>query len=111
MDSLRLIHSGGYAVLLVTTMTWLQATVFLVIHQGLLGVYLGCSFAPNHKGMPILTAEQGRAAPSAEDRRRVKEGPGSRRQDARLARPSSAGAFGRAGPMVGPPPAAFDGQD
>jgi fatty acid desaturase len=48
------VHFGSYAVLL----TWLQATVFLVIHQGLLGVYLGCSFAPNHKGMPILTAKQ-----------------------------------------------------
>ncbi|WP_410790031.1 fatty acid desaturase family protein [Kribbella sp. C-35] len=52
------VHFGGYAGLLIVTMTWLQAAVFLVIHQGLLGVYLGCSFAPNHKGMPILTAEQ-----------------------------------------------------
>ena len=52
------VHFGSYAVLLVTTMTWLQASVFLVIHQGLLGVYLGCSFAPNHKGMPVLTVEQ-----------------------------------------------------
>jgi hypothetical protein len=24
--------------------------------KGLLGFYLGCSFAPNHKGMPVLTA-------------------------------------------------------
>ena len=24
--------------------------------QGLFGLYLGCSFAPNHKGMPVLDA-------------------------------------------------------
>jgi fatty acid desaturase len=26
-----------------------------VVQQGLFGLYLGCSFAPNHKGMPTLT--------------------------------------------------------
>jgi fatty acid desaturase len=26
------------------------------VQQGLFGLYLGCSFAPNHKGMPILAA-------------------------------------------------------
>ena len=37
----------------------LQAVAFVVVHQGLFGLYLGCSFAPNHKGMPTLTeAEQ-----------------------------------------------------
>jgi fatty acid desaturase len=30
--------------------------VFLIVQQGLFGLYLGCSFAPNHKGMPILDA-------------------------------------------------------
>jgi hypothetical protein len=33
----------------------LQALVFVVVHQGLFGLYLGCSFAPNHKGMPTLS--------------------------------------------------------
>jgi fatty acid desaturase len=51
-------HFGLYAALLATTMTWPQAAIFLVIHQGLFGLYLGCSFAPSHKGMPILSAEQ-----------------------------------------------------
>ena len=49
----------GYAVLylalLATTMTWAQALAFVVVHHGLFGVYLGCSFAPSHKGMPTLT--------------------------------------------------------
>ncbi|HEY3748944.1 MAG TPA: acyl-CoA desaturase [Pseudonocardiaceae bacterium] len=32
-----------------------KAVVFIAVHQGLWGVYMGCSFAPNHKGMPTLT--------------------------------------------------------
>ena len=33
-----------------------KAVVFMIVQQGLFGLYLGCSFAPNHKGMPILDA-------------------------------------------------------
>ena len=29
---------------------------FIVVQQGVFGFYLGCSFAPNHKGMPVLAA-------------------------------------------------------
>ncbi|KOX14059.1 delta fatty acid desaturase [Nocardiopsis sp. NRRL B-16309] len=32
----------------------LQAVAFIAVQQGLFGVYLGCIFAPNHKGMPTL---------------------------------------------------------
>jgi fatty acid desaturase len=35
----------------------LKAVAFIAVQQGLLGVYLGCAFAPNHKGMPILSAD------------------------------------------------------
>jgi fatty acid desaturase len=31
------------------------AVVFIAFHQGFWGVYMGCSFAPNHKGMPTLS--------------------------------------------------------
>jgi fatty acid desaturase len=31
-----------------------KALVFLAVHQGLFGVYLGLIFAPNHKGMPTV---------------------------------------------------------
>ncbi|HEY3001992.1 MAG TPA: acyl-CoA desaturase [Kribbellaceae bacterium] len=58
--ALLAVHFAAYAALLVTTMTWAQVAVFVVIHQGLLGVYLGCAFAPNHKGMPALPADQAR---------------------------------------------------
>jgi fatty acid desaturase len=50
-------HFVGYLLLLAATLTWTQALLFLLIHKGLQGIYLGCSFAPNHKGMPMLTAE------------------------------------------------------
>ena len=32
-----------------------KALTFVAIHQALFGLYLGCSFAPNHKGMPPLS--------------------------------------------------------
>ncbi|WP_351237581.1 acyl-CoA desaturase [Streptomyces sp. NPDC002133] len=34
-----------------------MAIAFLAVHQGLFGLYLGSIFAPNHKGMPILTGK------------------------------------------------------
>ncbi|WP_407940835.1 fatty acid desaturase family protein [Nonomuraea antri] len=34
-----------------------KALVFLAVHLACFGVYLGCTFAPNHKGMPTLTGE------------------------------------------------------
>jgi fatty acid desaturase len=52
------VHFVAYAALLITTMSWPQAIAFVAIHKGLLGLYLGCSFAPNHKGMPMMSAEQ-----------------------------------------------------
>ncbi|GHI02692.1 hypothetical protein Scel_10130 [Streptomyces cellostaticus] len=34
-----------------------MAIAFLAVHQCLFGLCLGCLFAPNHKGMPILTGK------------------------------------------------------
>jgi fatty acid desaturase len=34
-----------------------KAVAFLAVHQCLFGVYLGCTFAPNHKGMPTFTGD------------------------------------------------------
>ncbi|WP_179878726.1 MULTISPECIES: fatty acid desaturase family protein [unclassified Streptomyces] len=31
-----------------------KALLFLAVHQGLFGIYLGSVFAPNHKGMPMI---------------------------------------------------------
>ena len=49
-------HFVGYATALFLVLSPLQAAVFVLVQQGLFGLYLGCSFAPNHKGMPTLTA-------------------------------------------------------
>jgi fatty acid desaturase len=51
-----------HAALYLTVVFWflspLKAVVFIVIQQAVFSVYLGCSFAPNHKGMPIVDPEQ-----------------------------------------------------
>jgi fatty acid desaturase len=44
--------AAGVAVLLIV-LAPLQALAFICVQQALLGLYLGSSFAPNHKGMPV----------------------------------------------------------
>jgi fatty acid desaturase len=34
-----------------------KAVAFIAIQQGLFGLYMGATFAPNHKGMPTITAD------------------------------------------------------
>jgi fatty acid desaturase len=50
-------HIAGYLGALLLVLSPVKALVFVIVHQGLFGVYLGCTFAPNHKGMPTLTGE------------------------------------------------------
>jgi fatty acid desaturase len=50
------VHFAGYLGVVFLVLPPVKAMVFILVHQGLLGFYLGCSFAPNHKGMPILAA-------------------------------------------------------
>jgi fatty acid desaturase len=52
---LLLTHVAAYLTALLLVLTPLQAVAFIVVQQGLFGLYLGCAFAPNHKGMPTLT--------------------------------------------------------
>jgi fatty acid desaturase len=52
------LHTVLYVCLVAFTMTWTQALAFVAVHQGLRGLYLGLSFAPNHKGMPVLTGDE-----------------------------------------------------
>ncbi len=49
-------HLAGYLTAVLLVLPPVRAAVFIAVQQGLFGVYLGCSFAPNHKGMPILSA-------------------------------------------------------
>ena len=50
--SLLLAHAVLYLSAVLTVLTLPQALAFVVVHQALFGVYLGLTFAPNHKGMP-----------------------------------------------------------
>jgi fatty acid desaturase len=50
------LHATGYLTVVLLVLSPLKAAVFIVVQQALFGLYLGCSFAPNHKGMPLLAA-------------------------------------------------------
>ena len=51
-------HVAGYLAVVFWVLPPVQAVVFIAVHQGAWGVYMGCSFAPNHKGMPTISAGQ-----------------------------------------------------
>ena len=50
-------HAVGYLTLVFLVLSPVKAVVFILVQQGLFGLYLGSSFAPNHKGMLILDAD------------------------------------------------------
>jgi fatty acid desaturase len=49
---------GAYLTMLFLVLSPDKAAVFLAIQLGIFGIYMGGSFAPNHKGMPIVPAER-----------------------------------------------------
>ena len=51
------LHLAGYLTIVLLVLSPVKALVFIVVQQALFGLYLGCSFAPNHKGMPLLSAD------------------------------------------------------
>jgi fatty acid desaturase len=55
---LLIAHAVFYLGALLLVLSPLQALVFFVVHQALFGVYLGMTFAPNHKGMPHPTGTE-----------------------------------------------------
>ena len=55
---LMIIHAVLYVSALLLVLSPLQALAFLVVHQALFGIYLGMTFAPNHKGMPHPTGAE-----------------------------------------------------
>ncbi|MFF8730457.1 fatty acid desaturase family protein [Streptomyces sp. NPDC015171] len=56
--ALLLLHIAGLLTALFLVLSPGKAVAFLAVNQCLFGVYLGCTFAPNHKGMPTLTGDQ-----------------------------------------------------
>jgi len=57
-STLLVLHAVGYLAALLIVLSPLQAIAFLLVHQALFGVYLGMTFAPNHKGMPHPTGDE-----------------------------------------------------
>ncbi|MGK5682232.1 fatty acid desaturase family protein [Actinoplanes sp. URMC 104] len=56
--SLMGLHLAAYVAALVLVLSPLQAVVFFLVHHAVFGVYLGMTFAPNHKGMPHPTGDE-----------------------------------------------------
>jgi fatty acid desaturase len=57
--TLLVAHAVAYLAAVFLVLSPWKALVFIAVHQGLWGLYMGCSFAPNHKGMPMATDEEG----------------------------------------------------
>ncbi|GAA3047868.1 fatty acid desaturase family protein [Streptomyces glomeratus] len=53
--ALLLLHIAAFLSALFLALSPGKAVAFLAVNQCLFGVYLGCTFAPNHKGMPTIT--------------------------------------------------------
>jgi fatty acid desaturase len=51
-------HMLAYLGVVLWVLSPVLAVAFVAVHQAVFGLYMGCSFAPNHKGMPIIGAEQ-----------------------------------------------------
>ena len=50
-------HFPVYTALVFLLMSPWHAAMFVLVHQGLFGVYMGLVFAPNHKGMVMLDSD------------------------------------------------------
>jgi fatty acid desaturase len=52
--SLIVLHAAAYLTVVLWVLSPLKALAFVAVQQAVFSVYLGISFAPNHKGMPII---------------------------------------------------------
>ena len=52
--ALLALHTALYLACIFWVLSPLKAVAFIALQQAVFSVYLGCSFAPNHKGMPIV---------------------------------------------------------
>jgi fatty acid desaturase len=55
--TLLILHHVIYFAFLFSVLAWWQALVFFFVHYLITGLHLGMTFAPNHKGMPIVDAD------------------------------------------------------
>ena len=54
---LMALHATLYLMVVLWVLSPLRALAFIAVQQALFSLYLGCSFAPNHKGMPIIEGD------------------------------------------------------
>jgi fatty acid desaturase len=52
--ALIVLHAALYLTVVLWVLSPLKALAFIAVQQGVFSLYLGISFAPNHKGMPII---------------------------------------------------------
>jgi fatty acid desaturase len=52
--SLIILHAALYLLVVLWVLSPLRALAFIAVQQGVFSLYLGISFAPNHKAMPII---------------------------------------------------------
>jgi fatty acid desaturase len=57
--SLLLLHAALYLTVVLWVLSPLKALAFIALQQAVFSVYLGISFAPNHKAMPIIEPATG----------------------------------------------------
>jgi fatty acid desaturase len=55
--ALLAVHAILYATAVLWVLSPTKAIAFFFVQQGVFGLYLGCIFAPNHKGMPMIGAD------------------------------------------------------
>jgi fatty acid desaturase len=73
---LIMLHAALYLTVVLWVLSPLKALAFVAIHQAIFSLYLGISFAPNHKGMPIVesSAEAGFARRQVVTARNIRGG-------------------------------------
>ena len=52
-----ILHVGLYVAFLLYFLGPFQGAMFAIVNQAMFGLYMGMSFAPNHKGMPMVDGE------------------------------------------------------
>ncbi len=53
-----IVHVVLYVGFLLLVMSPEKALAFAAVHQAVWGVYMGCTFAPNHKGMAVIAPDE-----------------------------------------------------
>jgi fatty acid desaturase len=61
---LLFVHVAFYLTVVFWVLSPVKAIAFIAVHQAAFSLYLGCSFAPNHKGMRLM--ERGCEMPFAQ---------------------------------------------